>query len=171
MLSRFLLILAGLFTGLWLRGAEGFLAEIGLPSLALLALILAVAAGPRATVGERRVRLEAVFGDWLDAWSRARHARGEDALIADEGLRAASHRVMLTAPDRVVRSMQAAADAGYSPAAVAQLVMEMRRGTGRVSVTLRPEQLEQMLRAEGSGRPDDAAPERRPHANPSTFAT
>lgn len=144
MLSRFLLILAGLFVGLWLRGAEGFLTEIGLPSLALLALILAVVAAPRATVGESRQRLEAVFGDWLDAW----HAwRSSGDATAEAAFRSATHRVLLSAPDRVIRSLQAAERQNWAPGAVAELLVEMRRGTGRVTVTLRPEQVEELLGA------------------------
>ena len=151
MLSRFLLILAGLFTGLWLRGADGFLAEIGLPALALLALILAVATGPRSSGGRSRERLEEQCGDWLDAWHRLRSIPGDGR--AEAMLRSATHRLLLSAPDRVIRSLRAAEQTGYEPDAVADLLVEMRRATGRVTVLLRREQIREMLDA------DPAAPE------------
>ena len=47
MLSKLFLVLAGLLAGMWLRDATGTLFGVGLPLLALLALILAVAADRR----------------------------------------------------------------------------------------------------------------------------
>jgi hypothetical protein len=167
-LSRLFLILAGLFVGLWLRGGDGALSEIGLPALALLALVLAVAGAPGSGTAEARARLEGTYRQWLDAWQRMRAAPERDVPAAAATFASASHALTLVANDRVLKALKAAAGQEFSVSAVANLVVEMRRSIGRPSVGLRSGDVEHLLiglpgHAPTAGR--TSAPTLRAHAD------
>lgn len=167
-LTRLFLILAGLFVGLWLRAGDGALSDIGLPALALLALVLAVAGAPAAGTAEARARLENTCRNWLDAWQSMRAAPERDAPAAEATFAAASHALILVANDRVLKALQVAAAQDFSVSAVANLLLEMRRSVGRPSVMLRSVDLEHLLggppgRTPTAGR--TSAPPARPHAD------
>lgn len=147
MLSRFFLILTGLLVGLWLRGGGDVVTQFGLPSLALLALLLAIAAAPGPVGSDTRIRLEASYRSWLEAWQRMRAAAGRERPEAEEELASATRALAVGAPDRVLRALLAAERNGFASHAVAQLVIEMRRSIGRPSLTLRPAELERLLDA------------------------
>lgn len=169
MLSRIFLILAGLFAGLWLRDGSGTLFTLGFPALSLLALLFAVAATPPSLDRDARGRLEEAFRNWLDAWHRLRTAPDKDRFAVEQALTSAAHAILVTANDRVVKSLLAAMNQQSSPDAVAQLVLDMRRSLRRAGMSVRAEDLAALLTPAGNapanGRP--AAPTRAP--NPASF--
>jgi hypothetical protein len=152
-LSRFFLILAGLFVGLWLRGGDGALSEIGFPALALLALILAVAGAPSAGATHAKARLEDVYRQWLDAWQHRRTAADHEVAEAETAFASASHALALTANDRIIKALQTASQQDFSDSAVAALLVEMRRSIGRPSLTIRPADLERLFTTAPKGAP------------------
>jgi hypothetical protein len=168
MLSRFFLILAGLFAGMWLRDASGTLFNLGFPALSLVSPLFAVAAAPTTIDRDARGRLEEAGRQWLDTWHRLRSAPDKDRVAAEQELTSAAHMIALTANDRVVKSLQSAMQQDLSPAAVAQLVLDMRRSLRRASVTLRPADLEALLAPNHRGRNNgrSATPE---NASPASF--
>ena len=162
MLSRAFLILAGLFIGLWLRGTTAAITEIGWPSLALLALLLAIAAAPRTTSSDVRSRLEEACRNWLDALHQLRTANAPVRVdAAGEALRSAMHGIILLGNDRLVRLLHTAMKDNYSPATLTRVILEMRRSIGRPSITLRPAELEALL--------GDLAPRSQPQQQQSRF--
>ena len=172
MLSRFFLILAGLFAGLWLNDSSGTLFNIAFPALSLVALLFAVAAAPPSIDRDARARLEDAYRQWLDAWLALRGSSGQDRTAAESALASARHRIALMGSDRVVKSLQVAASKDLTPAAVADLLMDMRRSLRRAGVTVRPADLEALL-APGNEAPaaraGRAAPQRA--ASPASFLT
>lgn len=152
MFSRFFLILAGLFAGMWLNNGSGTLLNVGFPALSLVSLLFAVAAAPTTIDTVARVRLEEACRQWLDAWHRLRSAPDKERAAAEQELKSAAHMIALTANDRVIKSLQAAMQQDLSPAAVAQLVLDMRRNLRRAGMTLRPADLEALLAPSQRGR-------------------
>lgn len=152
-MSRFFLILAGVFVGLWLRSGDGALSEIGLPALALLALILAVAGAPGAAGADAKMRMEDAYRQWLDAWQQQRTAPERERTAADRAFAAASHALTLAANDRVLKELQTAARQDFSVSAVANLLLEMRRSIGRPGLMLRSADLEHLLAAPTGNEP------------------
>jgi hypothetical protein len=163
MMSRTLLILAALAVGLWLRGGTDVIAGAGLPVLALLALVLAIVAAPPARASDARARLEDLYRAWLDAAQRVRTAPHQPEAAA--ALHAASHGILVLAGDRVVRAVQEATRSGLTPETLAAAVIEMRRSTGRPSVTLRADELATFLDSAGAGTTGVAA-DRQPDSWP-----
>ncbi|SRR6266496_845047 len=157
MLSKLFLVLAGLLAGMWLRDATGTLFGVGLPLLALLALILAVAAD-RPARPDSMARMEEAFRQWLDAWSRLQIAPETERASAEQALASAAHMIVVTANDRVVKSLQAATERELSAAAVAQLVLDMRRNLRRAGLTLRPADVEVFLAPRRRGTTRAGAP-------------
>jgi len=145
MLSRFFLIVTGVLAGLWLRTTNLALDAEWLPWLALLALALAVIAAPRPGGGDTKARMEEAYRQWLDAWQRLHLTSEHERLAAERALSAAGHMVLLTAPDRVVKSMQTATNDHLTAAAVARLVLDMRRSLRRAGVSVRVEDFEALL--------------------------
>lgn len=162
MISRLFLITTGLLLGLWLRGGIPPLADIGLPALALLALVLAVAAAPRTHAGDAKARLEDAFQQWLDARDAVRAAPHDTSAAAM--MKSATNRLLVMANDRVIRSIRAASADSFSDAAVARVVIDMRRSLGRASVSLRPEQVETMLSAPAAQNADSPTAPLRPRS-------
>ena len=152
MRSRFFLILAGLFAGMWLSNGSGTVFNVGLPALFLVALLFAVAAAPTTIEGDAKQRLEEACRQWLDAWHRLRSAPDRERVAAEQELKSAAHMIALTANDRVVKSLQTAIQQDLSPAAVAQLVLDMRRNLRRAGITLRAADLETLLGSSPRGR-------------------
>jgi hypothetical protein len=145
MLSNLFLILAGVLTGMWLRDANVALAYAWLPWLALLAFVLAVATQPHATEADSRVHLEEACHRWLDAWQRLGTVSERERAGAEEAMASAAHAIALTANDRVLKSLQVARERDLNVAAVAQLVLDMRRNLRRAGLTIRPAVLEALL--------------------------
>ncbi len=145
MFSRILLILSGVFAGMWLHDGSTTLFELGVPWLALLALLLAVAAEPRRVDAHANARLEQGYRDWLDAWHRWRSSPDRERAIAEEALESATHMLTLVANERIVRSLQAARAQALTAGAVAQLVIDMRRTLRSGGVLLTPADLEALL--------------------------
>lgn len=155
--SRFLVIAAGLVAAIWLRGGADLVSEVGLPFLALLAAVLAiiVATGDRRT--DARTGLVDAYGSWLNAWQAARSLSVAKFSSENEELAAATRSLALLAPDRIVKALLAAERSGFATGAVAHLIIEMRRSLGHPSLTLRPAELERLL-----GEPAGSAPATEP---------
>jgi len=160
MLSKLFLILAGLFAGMWLRDANVTLSDAWLPWLALLAFVLAIVAPPRATEAGSAMRLEEACRHWLDAWQRLRTMPERERTGAEDAMASAAHAIALTANDRVLKSLQVARERDLSVAAVAQLLLDMRRNLRRAGLTIRPAHLGALLapRRRGTSAPA-AAPD------------
>jgi hypothetical protein len=160
MLSRVLLVVAGVFGGLWLQPTSVGLNAEWLPWLALLTLALATFAAPRPVGGDDRARTEESYRHWLDAWLRLRLAQDHERPAAQRALSAAGNAVLLAAPDRVIKSMQAATNDDLAPAAVARLVLDMRRSLRRAGLSVRSEDLEGLLepRRRVTAEPQSVAP-------------
>jgi len=145
MFSRILLVLAGVFAGMWVRDGRTTLFDLGVPWLALLALLLAIAAEPRVVDVQAKARLEQAYRDWLDAWRRSRTAAPERERALSEDLESATHMIALTANERIVKSLQHAREQDLSAPAVAQLVLDMRRSLRTGGVMLKTADLEAFL--------------------------
>ena len=166
MLPRFFLVFAGVFTGMWVRDTTGALFGMGLPLLALLAIILAVA-GDRPPRTDSTSRLEDAFRQWLDAWHQLRTRPETERAGVERDLASAAHMIVVAANDRVVKSLETATQQELSTAAVAHLVLDMRRNLRRAGLTVRLADLEAVLAPRRRGTTNrTAAPEA---ASPASF--
>jgi hypothetical protein len=144
MLTKALLILAGLFAGIWLRDTSGALFGLGLPVLSLLTLILAITAN-RPLSNDSTARIEEAFRKWLDAWSHLCTVSESDRPSVEREMASAAHMILVTANDSVVKSLQAASEQEFNTAAVSRLVLDMRRSLRHAGFMLRPSDVESLL--------------------------
>ena len=147
MLSRFLLILAGLFAGMWLRDANGTIYDIGYAAFALVSLLLAVATSPPTNDGDARARLAEAFQKWLLAWHRLSAASERERPAAQESLGEATGAMAIVGNGAVVKSLRRAVEHGLSPRGVAQLALDVRRQLRSGGAALRVDDLEPLLAA------------------------
>jgi hypothetical protein len=148
MLSRGFLLLAGIFTGLWLRDPNGTLYDVGFPALALVSLLVAFATTPPSIDRDVRNRVADAFGQWLDAWYRLRTASESERPAVEDALRIATQRITIDASEVVLRSLRRAAEQELSTAAVAQLTLDVRRNLRSGGVTLRASDVESLVARE-----------------------
>ena len=145
MLSHFFLILAGLFAGLWLRDPNGSFYDVGFPVLALVSLLFAFATAPPSIDRDAKGRLADAFRQWLDAWYRLRTTSERELPAVEEALRQATQTIAINANSIVVKSLRRAMEQELSPAAVAQLTLDVRRNLRSGGVTLRVGDLEPLV--------------------------
>lgn len=147
MLSRFLLIIAGLFAGMWLRDANGTIYDIGYAAFAVVSLLLAVATTPPTNDGDARARLSEAFQKWLLAWHRTNGVSERERPAAEEALRHATSSMAIVGNGAVVKSLRRAVERGLAPRQVAQLALDVRRQLRSGGVALRVDDLEPLLAA------------------------
>jgi hypothetical protein len=155
MTSRIFLILAGLFTGMWIQNAAATAGGFTYPALAFVALMLALASAGPSLYKDPTGRLEEAYRNWLDAWHQLQTGQDKDRFAAEQALTSAAHAIVVGANDRVVRSLLAAMNQS-TPESVAQLVLDMRRSLRRAGMSLTAEHLRALLSptpAATNGRP------------------